>query len=93
MADLRLAVKREYFEAIKNGQKIEEYRLRNEYWDKRMLGKKYETVTITLGYPKACDQEKIVRFKYIGCILKTITHKHFGVDPVPVYAIRLEERI
>lgn len=87
--DLRLAVKREYFEQIKSGVKVEEYRLYNEYWKKRLEHKNYDTVTITLGYPKADDTERIIVFPFRGGVIKTITHKHFGDNPVKVYAIRL----
>jgi len=87
---LRLAVKAEYFNQIKAGTKRFEYRLRNEYWDKRLHRKHYDRVVITLGYPKADDTDKIMTFYYMGYWLKSITHKHFGDSPVDVYAIDLK---
>jgi hypothetical protein len=66
--DLTLAVKREYFEQIQSGEKTEEYRLLNEYWQKKLrqkywtngypelkeefFDKKFDRAIITLGYPK-----------------------------------------
>ena len=99
MRDLRLAVKREYFEAIERGEKLEEYREAKYFWKNRLLHlpsilpKKFDTVTITLGYPKACDTDKILKFKYKGFKIKEITHKHFGKMPILVFAIDLSERI
>lgn len=97
--DLRLAVKREYFEAIASGEKLEEYRLNCDYWNKRLIKEfggenvHYDTLTITLGYPKKDDKSKTMTFKYKGFKEKTITHKHFGESAVPVFAIDLSERI
>ena len=90
MTDLVLAVKREYFDAIKSGEKTEEYRLCNEYWRSRLKpGKMYRNVIITMGYPKRDDNERRITFPYVGWEKKEITHKHFGSDPVEVYAIQL----
>ncbi|EMK7913736.1 ASCH domain-containing protein, partial [Escherichia coli] len=36
MANLQLAVKSEYFDAMIRGEKTEEYRLVNDYWKKRL---------------------------------------------------------
>ena len=37
MANLQLAVKGEYFDQIRRGDKKEEYRLVNEYWCRRLV--------------------------------------------------------
>jgi len=87
--DLRLAVKREYFEQIKSGVKTEEYRLMTERWIKRLNTKSYDTLTITLGYPRADDKERTLVFPFRGWSIKTITHPHFGDKPVEVFAINL----
>jgi len=90
--ELRLAVKREYFDAIKNGSKTEEYRLRNDYWRKRLgRGKRFTKVVITLGYPKADETDKILTFPWVGWRVKKITHPHFGADEVEVFAIIIGE--
>ncbi|MGL5229965.1 MAG: hypothetical protein ACRC8F_03995 [Cetobacterium sp.] len=89
MKILTLNLKREYFEQIKLGIKTEEYRLCTQYWQKRLENKKYDKVILKLGYPKNSEIEKILEFKYLGYEIKTIKHKHFGENPVKVYAIKL----
>lgn len=90
---LRLAVKKEYFEQIREGSKKEEYREIKPYWDKR-LAKHYDEVWITLGYPSTNDEDRIQKFKYDGYIIKCIRHKEFGNDKeTEVYAIQLKTRI
>lgn len=91
MKNLVLNLKKEYFQEIKLGIKTEEYRLCTPYWKKRLEGKIFNKIIIKLGYPKNSEIEKILVFKYSGYEIKTIKHKHFGSDPVKVYAIKLEE--
>ncbi|MBU3842402.1 MAG: hypothetical protein IAA47_05395 [Candidatus Fusobacterium pullicola] len=57
MRILKLAVKKKYFNEIKQGTKTEEYRLVKKYWGKRLL-KEYDEVHITLGYPKKMKKKK-----------------------------------
>ncbi len=51
MANLQLAVKGEYFDAMIRGEKTEEYRLCNDYWKKRLVNRKHDRLIITKGYP------------------------------------------
>ena len=88
MKTLTLHVKREYFEQMQNGTKIEEFRLCTMYWKKR-LEQHYENIVICCGYPKRDDVLKRIERKWRGSVIKTITHKHFGDDPVAVYVIDL----
>lgn len=87
MADLHLNLKGEYFIQIKNGKKAFEYRLASK-WLKRLEGKEFDRVIFKHGYPKSGDQERIVERPWRGYELQTITHPHFGVEPVTVCAIR-----
>lgn len=89
MATLQLAVKGEYFDAMKRGEKTEEYRLVNPYWGRRIFGRDYERLVITRGYPKRDDATKRIEIPYDGYEIKTITHPHFGADPVKVFAIKV----
>lgn len=89
MATLQLAVKGEYFDAMKRGEKTEEYRLVNPYWGRRIFGRDYERLVITRGYPKRGDATKRIEIPYDGYEIKTITHPHFGTDPVKVFAIKV----
>ncbi len=47
MANLQLAVKGEYFDAMIRGEKTEEYRLCNDYWKKRLVNRKHDRLIIT----------------------------------------------
>lgn len=90
MADLTIPVNGEYFYQMKSGEKVEEYRLRTPYWGKRLEGRTYDNVIITLGYPKKDSNERRIVVPWRGFETRKITHKHFGPDPVEVYAIRIE---
>jgi len=95
MADLTLALKAEYFDAIKAGTKLEEYRSDNEYWRKRLLvggafgtlARSFDRIVLTKGYPKAGDSDRRLIRPWRGWTRKTITHPHFGSEPIDVFAI------
>ena len=89
MTDLVLPLKREYFEAIRDGTKTEEYRLCTPYWQKRLASPfgLYDHIVLTLGYPARDDHERRIVRPWQGYTIKTITHPHFGPEPVQVYAI------
>lgn len=86
---LTLALKGEYFDQIKDGTKVWEYRLVTPYWTKRLDGREYDTLVLTRGYPKSGDAEKRLTLPYRGYRFETITHPHFGPKPVSVFAIDL----
>jgi len=93
MSYLFLNLKGEYFDQIKAGTKQVEYRLYNEYWKKRLLDggrfKEWEKIVIRRGYPRADDHTKQIMRNWRGMSIETITHPHFGKDPVKVFAIRV----
>lgn len=89
MANLQLAVKGEYFDAMKRGEKTEEFRLVNPYWGRRIFGRDYDRLIITRAYPKKDDTSRRIDIPYDGFEIKTITHKHFGDKPVKVFAIKV----
>jgi hypothetical protein len=89
MATLTLNLKGEYFDQIKAGTKTEEYRLCKPFWAKRLEGRHYDNLVILRGYPAKDDQENRITRPYRGYTVKTITHPHFGPDPVTVYAIEV----
>lgn len=90
---LRLAVNGEYFDKMKAGIKLWEYRLFNEFWKKRLLGREYDKVIITRGYPKRDDLEKQLHYKWQGFKIEEIKHKHFGDKTVKVFSINLKHRL
>lgn len=90
MATLQLAVNGEHFDQMKRGEKKEESRLLNDYWRKRLVNREYDRLIITRGYPRADDADRRIEVPYRGYKLKSITHKHFGNDPVNVFAIKVD---
>lgn len=89
MTTLQLAVNGEYFDAMKDGSKVEEFRLTTPYWEKRLLNRDYDRLIITRGYPSRDDQSRRIDIPYNGYEIKTITHPHFGDQPVNVFAIKV----
>ncbi|MEM1150253.1 MAG: ASCH domain-containing protein [Pseudomonadota bacterium] len=89
MTTLTLALKAEYFDAIASGRKTEEYRLAKPYWQKRLEGVPFRHIVLTKGYPPRRDLSRRMFRPWRGYIRKTITHPHFGPDPVEVFAIRV----
>jgi hypothetical protein len=89
LSDLYLPVKRIYFDSIKAGCKGEEYRLVTPYWTKRLVGRYYDQVIVTLGYPSAIDFERRLEFPWNGYRKTRLTHPHFGPGEVEVFAIAL----
>lgn len=87
--NLTLNLKREYFEQIASGEKVEEFRLVTPYWQKRLENREYEKVILCLGYPKCDDMSRRIIRKWQGIEKKTITHPHFGNVPVEVFAINV----
>ncbi|ELM5915978.1 ASCH domain-containing protein [Escherichia coli] len=75
MANLQLAVKGEYFDAMIRGEKTEEYRLCNDCWNKRIMFREYDRLIITKGYPKREDSSR-------RC------HERCNSDPHPTPEIR-----
>ncbi len=90
MRVLTLALKGEYFDAIKAGSKAEEFRLVTPYWRRRLEGRSYDQVVLTRGYPRADDAERRLVLPWRGYRLASIVHPHFGPDQVEVFAIRVQ---
>ena len=84
---ITIPIKGVYFDQIKSGEKTEEYRLVTPFWKKRLEDREYSTIILTKGYPKRTDTTRRLCAEWNGYTLKTITHPHFGPDPVQVFAI------
>ena len=50
MKYLHLALKKNWFDLILSGEKKEEYREIKPYWEKRLIGKKYDRIIFRNGY-------------------------------------------
>ena len=83
-----------YFDQILKGEKTEEYRLNTEYWKRRLIGRTFDAVVLTRGYPKGGGIEGVTRITrpWRGQYLKRISHPHFGPRPVWVFAINVGEQ-
>lgn len=57
MPDLVLPLKTVYFDAIRLGQKAEEFRLRTPYWRRRLEGRTFDRVVLTKGYPPSSRRQ------------------------------------
>lgn len=90
---LTLPLKGEYFDQIRDGSKTEEYRLATDYWRKRLLSRNYDYVVLTRGYPKGGGIEGVTRLtrEWRSFTARTLTHPHFGDEPVDVYAIDVSQ--
>lgn len=62
---LTMALKKQWFEAVKNGSKKYEIRPCTPYWEKR-LSKSYDVIVFTLGYPKRNDLKRMVSKEFVG---------------------------
>ena len=87
MRDLVLHLKSCYFREIKKGRKRFEYRLRTPYWQKRLVGQKYDRVVFWDAY-KPRSPDTVIVAPWRGFKVQTIEHEHFGPNPAPVFAIR-----
>lgn len=94
MKILRLNLKREYWEAIRDGTKNYEYRQANLYWMRRLSSNTYDEIHLCLGYPNRGETERILKRRWVASppVIK-ITHKHFGQRPVNVFAIDVSEAL
>lgn len=88
---LHLNLKAEYFDQIAKGEKPFEYRLCTPYWAKRLVGRNFDQVHIKKGYPPASDASRTLVRPWRGFEVQTITHQHFGIGSVQVYAIHVSE--
>lgn len=91
MADLVLPLKALYFRQILAGEKPEEFRLCTPYWRRRLEGRTFDRVVLTLGYPARDDTSRRLVRRWRGYRVTTIKHHHFGPHPVEVFAIDVSQ--
>lgn len=87
MNALHLPLDAEFFRAILAGTKREEYREFNPYWRRRIEGRTFDALVLTLGYPKGDDMARRLVLPWRGYKIKRIQHPKFGAAPVEVFAI------
>lgn len=89
MKDLKLVLKRKWYDMIASGEKKEEYRELTDYWTERLWHKDYETVTFYLGYAK--DRPSMT-FKIEGIDIDS-GKPEWGAVKKYYFVIKLGERI
>jgi hypothetical protein len=117
MKNLKLVLKKKWFEKTKAGIKTEDYREINEYWTKRLFRdvdkdeiqdiikglqegrsiewaglfhlhflKQFEVNTMTWGYPKANNSERILKLEHKGIEIRT-GNPDWGAEPGKLYFV------
>lgn len=89
MSDLVLHVRREWFEKIKRGEKCAEYRLFNDYWKRRLYGRRFDQIIVCLGYPKKGDESRRLYFPWRGYVVTTVSSSEWNNETRKVFAIHL----
>lgn len=94
---LTLILKGEYFDAIRDGTKLREYRLITPYWEKRLRDANgdqivYSEIELCKGYAKKGDASRRLVLPFRGWRTEVITHPHFGDRPVEVFSIDVSGR-
>lgn len=92
MRILHLNLKQQWWLDVKAGRKLEEYRLVNAYWKRRLVNQEYDLIYVKLGYPAKDDWSRILVFKWNGWIETEINHQEFN-GKANVFAIDLTERV
>lgn len=95
---LTLHLTRKWFDLIKSGGKLEEYREYNQYWFSRFIVKEYvfndwlhvridyTDLVFTLGYPKKDDISRRLRFKNPRIQIRT-GKTEWGAEPGKIYFV------
>lgn len=87
MKTLCLPLKRKWFEQIRDGVKPHEFRLRNDYWKKRLEGIHYDRVVFMLGYPAREDSSRRIEGPYLGYEIWHVASEEWDNDLREVFAI------
>ena len=89
MKTLTIPLTWEYFDQIRREVKDEEFRLNSAYWRSRLVDKEFDDICLMWGYPKRGDMTKRIIRPWRGFRMRTLIHKHFGPNPVEVFAIKV----
>jgi hypothetical protein len=90
---LYLAVKKKWWDLIVAGAKHDELRLKTPFWERRLIGRTYDAIEITWGYPGRGDASRRLRFAWNGFFVCSILHEEFGDRPVTVFKIGLSTSV
>lgn len=84
---LFLVLKKQYFDQIESGQKINEYRALTPFWAKRLCGKWFDKVIFQNGYSANAPR---IEAEYCGFDLIRINHEFFGNFAQEVFDIKIK---
>lgn len=97
-AQIIFNVNQALFNEIKSGKRYCEYRLANEYWNKRIVQiKKGSIIEFRSGYPSRyaldhCHNGEVSIFRKVVCVTKAMfSLRQFSWLPVEAYEIFFEE--
>ena len=79
---LYLIVVKEVWDRIVSGEKTIEYRVRTDYWDKRIHNREYKYLKITNGYGNATRPYRLYRYAGATRVMK---------DSIQCYSIPITE--
>ena len=93
MKILYLSLKEKWYRLIESGVKKEEYRVYNDYWKKRLIGKEYTHVQFTLGYPKRDDYSRRMTFTLNGIEHQEGKEEWGAEKGVKYFVLKIGDRI
>jgi hypothetical protein len=85
--ELKLIIKRKYFDMILSGKKTEEYREIKKYYINKFVNKTYDKIILQAGYSKTADR-LIANIESIK-----IQKKEFGLFSFEVFVIKLNNPV
>jgi len=85
MKVLHLILKKKWFDMIVSGEKLEEYRERKPYWDKRLVNRSYDAVQFRNGYSK---QSPTILVELHG-VVEGVGIREWGAPDKIVYILSL----
>jgi len=91
MKVLTLALKGKWFNQVKLGEKGCEFRLVNDYWTKRLKGREYDKIVLTLGYPKKSDASRRLEFPWNGYTVAWVKSEEWNNEPQLCFCIKLDK--
>jgi len=82
---LFLILKSKWFYKIKSGEKKYEYRIINDYWEKRIENKNYDFILFQKGY----STKERFKIEYLGFEKIELKHELFSELIANVYSLKL----
>lgn len=89
---LYIPLKFKWWDEIAANRKPFEYRIFKNYWIQRLVGKEYDAICLTRGFPPKDDKSRHLWKKYNGYeIINDFVHEEFGSGKNKVFKIDVGE--